>query len=257
MTKKWESPALMCLLNNTWTMAYFAFISLLFPGSFSVAPQTIPILLLLIVLNAAHTVTSTIAIQQTNRSTYCLIRTLTIPILALIDLCTTSSISPISFFAMVIMFLSMVWLHRQHGIEKRGVGITLFTSINAAIALALFKYVLDLGTSVAAAQLILLAPLVAGIGIWMASTWKKLKPAKRHTKLLIIQTASYGLADVLTSYALLLAPASIIVAISRSTAMLWSILFGKAVFKERHWHEKLIAGGGVIVGLVLLAMGQQ
>jgi len=253
MRKKWESPPVMSLLNTLWTAGYFALTSIIFPASFVIQDRTILLFPLLIVLNIAQTVATTIAIQRASRSTFSLLRSLTIPLLAGIDAFTAPAMPITKYVAMGIMFVSIVWLQRNHGIEKRGALITIFTAVNASVTIALMKYVLTQGTSIAAAQLIVLAPILIVLAIWtICRPGPKL--ARGHTKIIAAQTASYGLSSLIESYALVFAPASVVTTASRSACVLWSIVFGHSVFHERRLHEKVIASIGIVIGLVLLAL---
>jgi len=66
------------------------------------------------------------------------------------------------------------------------------------------------------------------------------------------QSLTNGLGLAIESFAWLYAPASVIVAVKRSLALLWSILFGHHYFRERHVKQKLYAGAVLTVGLILL-----
>lgn len=101
-----------------------------------------------------------------SRSTFGLIRTLTIPIIITIDSFSGVAISGVKIFAMILMFASAAWLYRNHGIERRGSLITLFTAVNAAITISLFKIILNMGTSVVAAQIILISTATIVLSLW-------------------------------------------------------------------------------------------
>ncbi len=189
-----------------------------------------------------------------SRSTFGLIRTLTIPIIITIDSFSGVAISGVKIFAMILMFASAAWLYRNHGIERRGSLITLFTAVNAAITISLFKIILNMGTSVVAAQIILISTATIVLSLWAFRHTTK-KKINSHANVLTLQSLSYGLAAIIGSYALVWAPASIVTTASRAADVLWSIVFGKAVFHERHVREKIFTGAVIAVGLIILAFG--
>ncbi|MEN9558551.1 MAG: hypothetical protein RL141_920 [Candidatus Parcubacteria bacterium] len=250
---KLEQPAMMGFLNTGWVVGYFALIALFVPGGFHLVPATIPWLGVLIFLGGLQTVVSLFALRRASRSTFGLLRALTIPALALIDLGTGVALSPLKLVAMGLMCASIMWLHRNHGIDRRGAGLVLFTAMNGAVTIAMLKQVLNMGTSVAAAQLFILVPILFFLAAW------SLRSAHTHFKghgtLLSIQTASYGAASLVGSYALPFAPASVIATALRASEVLWAIISGKVAFHEDHVKEKLIGGGAILIGLLLLAFG--
>lgn len=251
----WERPATMGLLNSAWTVIYFGIISVAVPGSFVIATSSLPILGILVILGGMQSIASLVAIKRASRSTYGLLRTTTIPILALIDALTGRDISPVKFLAMGLMYAAVVWLNRNHGIEKRGAGIVLFTAVNGAVCLALLKYLFETGTSIPAAQIVILVPTIVALAVWYLRERKPAAHGKTHYELLTVQTAAAGAATLVQSYALLFVPASVMTAVVRSCAVLFSMLSGNAVFHERHIKEKIIAGGVIVIGLAMLVMG--
>ncbi|MEO5927976.1 MAG: hypothetical protein ABIO72_04620 [Patescibacteria group bacterium] len=253
MTHKLEHPAVIGLLNSSWTVVYFLAIAFLYKGSFVLVKETIPWLCILVVLCIAQTVLTLLAIQQATRSTFGLLRTLTIPILALLDALTGAAVSPLKFVAMGIMFVTMAWMEWSHTIERKGAGLVIATALNGAVTLALFKYILTAGTSVTAAQIVILLPGVLFLAIW--SRRGKRPSLKGKVKLMAVQTAAYGAATLVESYALLLAPASIMTAALRSSAVLWSVISGNKIFHEQDFKKKIIGSGVILLALALLVVG--
>ena len=248
----WEHPAVMGLLNNVWTTGYFLLIALVTPNSIVIVPASIPFLILLLVDYLIQTGATLTAIGRASRSTFSLLRTLTIPILACIDALTRTDVAPEKFFAMACMFLIAVWLYRNHGIEKSGAWLSVFTAVNAAFGIALTKYIFDMGTSVVAVHLIYGCITSVMLLVW--SKQDRASISRKHWKFIAYQSAAFGLGSVFGGYALTFAPASIVTAASRSLDVLFSIIFGHAIFKERHIKEKVIGAIGITVSLIILAI---
>lgn len=71
----------------------------------------------------------------------------------------------------------------------------------------------------------------------------------------LAESLAQGVGGVIEGFAYVFAPATVIVAAKRSTAVLWSIGTGNHVFHESHLVVKMITGLGLIGGIALLAMG--
>jgi len=252
--RKWEHESVMGLMNNIWTLGYFVVIIVLSPESFHIESATTPLLVLTTILIVMQTVATLSAVRLASRSTFGMIRTLTIPLVAGIDIFTGAPLSSSKLFATALMFGAAAWLYRNHGFSPRGALITLYTAVNAAITISLVKVILNMGTNIAAAQSIFITANCVVLFLW-ARKHASGKQAKLHANLLTLQSGAYGLGGLLESYALVLAPASIVTTASRALSVLWAIIFGKAVFEERHMREKIIAGCVIVIGLGLLAFG--
>ena len=66
------------------------------------------------------------------------------------------------------------------------------------------------------------------------------------------QALMSGLSTVLGSFAIGLAPASVIVALRRTLALMWAVIFGQAYFHEHSLKRKAYSFGFTIVGITLL-----
>ena len=67
-----------------------------------------------------------------------------------------------------------------------------------------------------------------------------------------LQSLSNGFGLAIESFAYAYAPASVIVAIKRSFAIFWAVIFGQRFFHERRTHHKLVAGAVLALGLILM-----
>jgi hypothetical protein len=71
-------------------------------------------------------------------------------------------------------------------------------------------------------------------------------------KLVFTQSFSHGIGSILESFAYSFAPASLMLAIKRSSSLLWGIVFGNAYFKEQHILLKLGVFLILATGIVLI-----
>ena len=88
---------------------------------------------------------------------------------------------------------------------------------------------------------------------WHAVVKDKENPFKLlRSKKILSESAASGVGGILASFAYLFAPASVIVAAQRSSAMCWSVVAGALHFHERHMYEKVSVLGLTIMGIILL-----
>ena len=192
------------------------------------------------------------AIVRADRSDFGHIRTLTIPLLLAVDLMLGYGVSTSPMLGMGIIFCTIFVLLSYEHFKTKGLSLLLFTAVNAAVTISLFKYDITHFNSVASEQSIVSLVLVLYFFI-LAVVRAHENPIHLLFKpVFFVQAVSGGLASVFSSYAYSFAPASIITAAGRAFSVLFATLSGKLYFKERGFVIKLLLFCAIAGGLVLL-----
>ncbi|MBI4135797.1 hypothetical protein HY477_03625 [Candidatus Uhrbacteria bacterium] len=249
-----ESVYTMGFLNLFWVALAFLLIAIFVPGSFRLSISSLPTLLIRAVLEIAQAYVTLRAIVSASRSTFSFIRTLTIPLLLAVDVALHYAIGTYQFIGIAIIIVTLVLLFSNHGIERKGAGLALFTAVNAVVTLSLYKYHLANFNSVIAEQLIMFAVLMVYFLI-AAHFFARENPLRFLAKpIFLLQSVGSGISAGVESFAYAFAPASIILAAKRSSGILWAILSGNRYFHEKHFLMKAIGFIFLATGIVLLAL---
>lgn len=192
------------------------------------------------------------AIVRTDRSDFGHIRTLTIPLLLAADLALGYGVSTPQMLGMGIIFCTIFVLLSYEHFKTKGLFLLLFTAVNAAITISLFKYDITHFNSVASEQSIISVVLMLYFFILAVVRAHENPVRLLFKRAFFVQAVSGGLGSVFNSYAYSFAPASIITTASRAFSVLFSILSGKIYFKERGFVIKLLLFCAIAGGLLLL-----
>jgi multidrug transporter EmrE-like cation transporter len=251
--KKKESIYTMGFLNTFWGVIIFLII-ILAKREFAFSLESLPtfsIRAILEVLQAHFTIK---AICISDRSTFGFIRAITIPLLLVVDLALGYSIGTFQYMGIFLILVAFVVVFVNHGIKKEGAFFILFTSVNAVLTISLYKYNITNFNSVESEQFLIYAILVAYF-IFMTFYLKNENPFKLILKPIFFgQAASQGIGSLLLSFAYVFAPASVIIAVKRSSSVLWSVVFGRVYFHEKHIVIKIFCMLLIIAGIALLAI---
>lgn len=223
-------------------------------ANFVFDPQSIPTLSIRLILEIVQVHVSLLAIVVAARSTFTFFRVWTIPILLVIDITLGYAIGIPQFIGIGLIVASFIILFLNHGIEKKGRALVLFTAINGAITISLFKYNITNFNSVEAEQSIAMLVVLFYLA-FMATFVAKEDPIRFLAKpIFLLQSASSGISSILMSFAYLFAPTSIITAGKRSFSILWAILSGNVYFHEKKIIIKIISLVLIVAGLVALVL---
>ncbi|HEY9584293.1 MAG TPA: hypothetical protein VJI33_01830 [Candidatus Paceibacterota bacterium] len=222
-------------------------------GSFRFSVDSLPTLITRIILEIILSWVTITALARANRSTFGFIRTLTIPLLLIADLIIGYAISPKQIFGIIIItaiIASFIILSGRF--EKRGLGLLLLSSTLPVATLSLYKYNISNFNSVEAEQIIVSSALTIFF-LLMALFKAKENPFKFLLKpVFFLQAMAVGLASVIGSFAYLFLLPSIVIAVSRSSAVLFATLSGDFYFKENKPWLKLFIAIGIVIGLIFL-----
>jgi len=250
--KKKESIYSMGYLYLFWATIFFLLAALIFPSTFVFSLESLPTFGARLMLEIAQFHVLVLAITRAHRSSFGFLRTITIPLMLIADIMLGYSIGTKHIIGMVIIFLTLLMLFLNHRIRKEGIGLVLFTSINAVFTISLYKYNITHFNSVVAEQLIVHLVLLLYFTI-LAKYIAKEHPFKLLRKrVFFLQSFLEGVGGVLLSFAYIFAPASIIMAGKRAFAIFWTIVSGNKVFHEHHIVIKMIAFAMLAVGIILL-----
>jgi len=246
-----ESIYSMGFLLYFWSVIFFLAIILL-KGSFDFSLASLPTFITRVVLEVFVVTISLHALVKSDRSTFSFIRTITLPLLLLVDFFLGYTLTFNQIFGISIIIFSLLILFLNHGVSKRGLKYVIISAILAVGTISLFKYNITNFNSVEAEQFLAQSILLIYFFI-MAKTYSKENPLKLMRKSLIFkQSLSEGLGAVLISFAYVYAPASVITSAKRSSSVLWAVLSGNRMFHEKHIVLKLTLFVMLTVGIILL-----
>lgn len=252
IAQKKQSVYSMGFLLLFWATLIYAGTAILFPQTFVFSLESLPTFIPRLCLEMFQFTVLMIAIAKAHRSSFGFIRTITIPLLLIVDVVLGYQIGTRHVIGMGLIFFTLVLLFLNHRIKNKGVGLVLFTSLNAVITISLYKYNITYFNSVVGEQLVIHSVLLIYFFIlsWIKAKEHPFRMLKK--KIFFLQSASEGLGSVLMSFAFMFAPASVILAAKRALAIFWSIISGQKLFQEHHVIIKLLAFALLVVGIVLL-----
>ncbi len=193
-----------------------------------------------------------LATVKADRSTWGFLRIITIPILLTTDIFLDYKITPLQITGIGIIILSLIILFINHGIKKKGMWLVLFTAVNSAAAISLYKYDITHFNSVEAEQSIIILILMVYLFIMAVFVAKENPILFLKKPFFILQSIAGGLSPAFLSFAYLFAPASVITTGKRSFSILWSMLSGNMYFHEKNFLIKFSSFTLIVVGLILL-----
>lgn len=248
-----EGPYAMGFLNMVWTAVFFVALATLSPAGWSIASASWPLLGIRLALEVVQAHVTVKAFIAADRSTFGFLKILTIPLLVVVDLAVGYDIGSWQLAGIGLIIFSLALLYINHGLTRKGTGLVLFSAVNAVLTISLFKYnITAFGNSVAAEQGIASAVL-AGYFLIVGSLFGRKSPAAYlRQPVFLVQSVAAGLGSVLSSFAYLFAPASVITAANRSLSVLAAIIVGNAYFKEKHFLLKVVALIVAAIGITLL-----
>ena len=192
------------------------------------------------------------AITISDRGDFGFVRTLTIPLLLAIDIFLGYTIGTQQILGMILILssvLALIFIERGH---IRGKAYLLIGTVNAGVTISLYKYDISHFNSVAVEQGLIGIAVMAYF--FALARYSEGDNPFRYLRKRVFFAQSFvsGLAEVISSFAYMFAPASVITAALRSSAVLFAMLSGKIYFHERHVVAKVTLFVIVVAGLLLL-----
>jgi hypothetical protein len=251
VSKHKETTYSLGFLNSFGAVVAFGIAALLGVSlhfSISSLPTLIPRIAIEIL--SAHLVIK--AIQKTDRSTFGFFGLMVAPLLVIADLALGFGITPYQIMGVVGISLILLTLAHDHSLRLKGSGLLLFIAITNAITISLYKYDIAHYNSVVAEQLIVTSFILFYFWLNLHRLGHKSAASLLLKPLSLGQTSSKGLALMLKSYAFSVGPGAVVAVAGSSFSLMWSVLFGKTYFHEKHISHKLVGCGATIVALFLM-----
>ena len=238
-------------INMLFGITAFVIIAF-FRNSFVFSLASLPTFAAKAVLEIFQAWASMNAIEKTDRSSYALIRNLTIPLLLIVDYLVGFTVHPNQWLGILIILIILGIIIYFHIINFQGVGYSLFTAVNAVATISLFKYNITHFNSVEGEQ-ILTSLVLLGYFFLAAQFFAKENPLAFLThRLFLAQGAFHGISSIFGSFAVALGNPGIATTAGRASAVLAGIISGHNYFQEKKFGAKILVSLGLVVGLVLL-----
>lgn len=241
----------MGFLSIFWGVVFFIAVAI-FRHNFIFSFASLPTFGARIVLEILQLYAMMRGVVSTERGTYSLIRTGTIPLLLVADLTLGYTIGSGQIAGIFIVFISLVMLFLNRGISRQGLGWVIFSTVNAAITLSLFKYNITHFNSVEAEESIINIILMVYLLVSAKLSGAENPILALKKAVFFTQAASSGLGNLLGSFAYAFASASVINTSQRSFAVLWALFSGNLYFHEKELGKKIISLILIVLGLTLL-----
>lgn len=240
-------------INCLAAVSVFIIISII-KREFRFSLASLPYISAEVILNIIISTIALTAVARADRSTFGFIRVLTIPLLLIVDLFLGYKIKILQLVGIGIIILSLFLVFFYQGIKKQGAPLVLITAILPVATLSLYKYNITNYNSVAAEQIINLSVLIIYF-LLMARFKAKENPFSffKHKIFRYLALANVAPAFFI-GYAYIFAPASVILSAYRSSSVFWSVVSGKAYFKEKRFLVKAACLALLVAGLILLAV---
>lgn len=192
------------------------------------------------------------ALQFADRTTFGFLRTLTIPLLLVVDLALGYMLTMTQFVGVLLVTLSLVFMFFGKRMNRSGFYLSLFSAINAVITISLYKYNITHFRSVAVEgfYITLLLALYFIVRSAMLHGSRSFPLLLRRPVLL--SSLGNGVASVLVSFAYQYGPASLILAMVRAGALFWSFFSGALYFHEDGIQRKFVVLSVLIVAVFLM-----
>ena len=244
----------MAFLNMFWGALVFFLIAIFIRKNFQFSIESLPTFSIRAILELAQMHFSYFALAVADRSAFGFVRTGTIPLLLIIDIVLGYAITIFHIIGIFIIAIGFMILFLNHGIRKKGLGFIIFTTINAAVTISLFKYNITNFNSVEAEQGLITVILMIYFFIMAYYTAKENPLSFFKKPIFLTQSVVSGISSVISSFAYIFAPSSIITAARRSFDVLLSIVCGNVYFNEKHLGIKIFAMFFVVSGIIVLAL---
>ena len=195
-----------------------------------------------------------LALKRCDRSDFGFVKTLTVPLLLVVDHLLGYRTSTFQVLGMVVIVAAIMMLFSLRKNRTKGLILLLISSVNAVATITLYKYNITHFNSVEAEEGIVTAILMLYFFIlaWVIARENPLRFLAKP--IFVLQSVTSGLMSI-SSFAFLFAPAAVITTSLRASAVLFAMISGKVYFHEKDIYLKSVLFCALCAGLVLLALG--
>lgn len=238
---------------NTLSGAIILFGAMLvFNQDFIFSSKSLPTFGLRALLEIFQAHVTMMALLLADRSTNGFLRVLTLPLLLLVDAVLGYALTVHQVIGVSFIVFAFIFLFINHGIRRQGSIFVLLSAVNAVVTISLYKYDITHYNSVAAEQIAIFI-ILSVYFLLMAIFVSKENPfLALKNRRLILQPLLHGAGGTILSFAYALAPSSVITSAKRSVEVLWSVLSGHVIFKEKHFAVKVAAFTLIAAGVYFL-----
>jgi hypothetical protein len=247
-----ESLYGMGFLGAIWATLFFVGIAFFSSAGFVFVPESLPTFTLRAVLEILLFYIVLHAIKDTDRSTFTSLRILTIPLLLTVDIVLGYAVSGSQVLGILLLIAAAALvLFRVPVLSTKGKLLTVTSAILAVATISLYKYDITHFNSVEAEQGLMY--LVLLIALLIGSVVQGHENVFRYLlrPLCVFQSLASATGSVLHSFAYIFMPASVILALARSTEILMSVISGRFYFHERNLVTRLTAFVLIVAGVTL------
>lgn len=220
-------------------------------------PESIPLLWTRLFLEILQSYFTILAIKHCDRSTFSIIRILTIPLLVIADIILWYTFTTYSLIWIWIILFSFIGFNTKiKTIDFTWWYFVLFTAINAVFTISLYKYsITEYWNSVEIDQFIMLLWILI---FFVLYNYKNHKCCALNLitkeKQFLLQWLTIWISTLLISYSYLYLNASEATAVKRAWEMFWAIIAWTIFFKEENIIKKLIFAFCIIAWLVIMVI---
>lgn len=239
LTIAWVGSVCVCLFYVWWLIIWSDVYGY---SHFIPKKESLWLLSLRIILECIQAYITILAIRDTERSTYGFIRILTLPVLLVFDIFIGYSITMIQSICIIFMtWLLTYTLAFDQWKTYRWWWYALFSAINAACTLSLYKYSLShYGNTVIGDQLIITTIVCLFFSIWIYIVRPNKIRWLFYDTYFLWQGIAMAIGSVLMSFGYQYLLAVEVTMLTRVWWVFWSLVFGVIIFHEKHVYRKAI-----------------
>lgn len=242
------------LLSHLVFSVFFLGMIFVTNSKFSYNLEGLPFFLLRLVLEITQCEIVYRSIFKTDRTTFGFARILTIPLLLLVDVALGYSLSNYQYLGIGIISTALLAYFGVEHLKGKGVRLAMISSVISVLTISLYKYDISHYNSIAVSQFVMAfaLSLIYGIRVLCSKRDRKLFKQLKDHKMLSLVFVSSAISTTLISYAYSLAPASLVLALSRASAVVWTLLSGTFYFHEKKVLKKVFICAILVLGLFVM-----
>lgn len=239
----------------------FLIAGIIYPASVLFDLGTLPTFLTRLSLEIPLTIFSGYALMKAERSTFAMLRSLTIPLLLIVDLMMHYPLSVTQISGALVITLALASTVSAK-FSKAGMWWCIATAIGAVGTISLYKIDIDATrlhhNSVIAEQIVMLLAIFIALILAKLVLHKPLPTRvifhERRTQLSLLASAFGGIIEAF-SYKYVVGTA-LVLAAKRGIGIVLSLVTGRAVFHEDNLKARSMVAVAIIAGLILMATPQ-
>lgn len=221
------------------------------------AVASIPLLAVRLVLEIAQTKITLLALKKCDRSTFSILRILTIPLLVFVDIILGYNFTQNSLiWIWIILFAFFIFNTNTKTFDWKWWYYALFTAVNAVATISLFKYSIShYWNSVEIDQWIMRVWVLI---FFLISNYKRDKLSGyeilKEEKIFYVQAIVISISGLMLSYVYVYLNASEATAVKRVWEMFWAIIAGAMFFNEKQVIKKLCFATCIMIWMIIMVL---